>query len=60
MKLGKPEVKRALGRPIYRWIDNIKTNILEIGLSVVYWSGLAQARYRWISFLNMVINFRFL
>jgi hypothetical protein len=33
--VGKPEGKRALGRPRRRWIDNIKLDILEIGLSVV-------------------------
>jgi hypothetical protein len=33
--VGKPERKRPLGRPRRRWIDNIKMNLLEIGLSVV-------------------------
>jgi hypothetical protein len=42
----KPEGKRPLGRPRRRWIDNIKTGLLEIGLSVVDWIGLAQGRYR--------------
>jgi hypothetical protein len=32
---GKPERKRPLGRPRLRWIDNIKTNLSEIGLRVV-------------------------
>jgi hypothetical protein len=31
----KPEGKRPLGRPRCRWIDNIKIDLLEIGLSVV-------------------------
>jgi hypothetical protein len=31
----KPEGKRPLGRPRRRWIDNIKIDLLEIGLSVV-------------------------
>jgi hypothetical protein len=39
--VGKPEGKRPLGRPRRRWIDNIKMDILEIGLSVVDWIGLA-------------------
>jgi hypothetical protein len=38
----KPEGKRLLGRPRHRWIDNIKMDLLEIGLSVVDWIGLAQ------------------
>jgi hypothetical protein len=33
--VGKPEGKRLLGRPISRWIDNIKMDLLEVGLSVV-------------------------
>jgi hypothetical protein len=35
----KPEGKRPLGRPRRKWIDNIKMGLLEIGLSVVDWSG---------------------
>jgi hypothetical protein len=33
--VGKAEGKRPLGRPRRRWIDNIKMDLLEIGLSVV-------------------------
>jgi hypothetical protein len=40
--VGKPEGKRPLGRPRCRWIDNL----LETGVSVVDWIGLAQDRYR--------------
>jgi hypothetical protein len=32
---GKPEGKRPLGRPKHRWMDNIKLDLLEIGLRVV-------------------------
>jgi hypothetical protein len=42
--VGKPEGKRPLGRPKRRWIGNIKLDLLEIGLSVVDWIGLAQDR----------------
>jgi hypothetical protein len=38
--LGKPEGKRPLGRPRCSWIDNIKKDLLEIGLGVVDWIGL--------------------
>jgi hypothetical protein len=44
--VGKPEGKRPLGRPRRRWMDNIKMDLLEIGVSVVDWIGLAQDRYR--------------
>jgi hypothetical protein len=33
--VGKPEGKRSLGRLRRRWTDNIKMDLLEIGLSVV-------------------------
>jgi hypothetical protein len=42
--VGKPEGKRPLGRPRCRWIDNIKMDFLEIGLSVADWAGVAQDR----------------
>jgi hypothetical protein len=54
----KPEGKRQLGRPRRRWIDNIKMDVLEIGLNVVDWIGLAQDRYRWRALVNAVINLR--
>jgi hypothetical protein len=54
----KPEVKRPLGRQRRRWIDNIKMDLLEIGLSVVDWTGLAQDRYRWRALVNSVMNLR--
>jgi hypothetical protein len=45
--VGKPEGKRPPGRQRHRWVDNVKMYLLEIGLSVVDWIGLAQDRYRW-------------
>jgi hypothetical protein len=56
--VGNPEGKRPLGRPRRRWIDNIKMDILEVGLSVMAWIGLAQYRYRWRALVNSVMNFR--
>jgi hypothetical protein len=56
--VGKPEGKRPLGRPRRRWIDNIKMDLLEIGVSVVDWIGLAQDRYRWRALVNSVMNLR--
>jgi hypothetical protein len=53
---GKPEGKRPLGRPRHRWMDNIKNDLLEIGLNVVDWIGLAQDRYRWRALVNSVMN----
>jgi hypothetical protein len=56
--VGKPEGKRPLGRPRRRWIDNIEMDLLEIGVSVVDWIGLAQDRYRWRARVNSVMNLR--
>jgi hypothetical protein len=54
--VGKPEGKRPLGRPRHRWIDNIKMDLSQIGLSVVDWIGVAQDRYRCRALVNMVMN----
>jgi hypothetical protein len=56
--VGKPEVKRPLGRPRHRWMDIIKMDLLEIGLNVVDWIGVAQDRYRWRALVNSVMNLR--
>jgi hypothetical protein len=56
--VGKPEAKRPIGRPRPRWIDNIKMDLLEIGLNVVDWIGLALDRYRWSALVNSVMNLR--
>jgi hypothetical protein len=56
--VGKPEGKRPLGRPRRRWIDNIKMDLLEIGVNVVDWVGLAQDRYRWRALVKSVMNLR--
>jgi hypothetical protein len=56
--VGKPEGKRPLGRPRRKWIDNIKMDLLEIGLNVVDWIGLAQDRYRLRALVNSVMNLR--
>jgi hypothetical protein len=56
--VGKPEGKKPLGRLRRRWIDNIKMDLLETGVSVVDWIGLAQDRDRWRAFVNSVMNLR--
>jgi hypothetical protein len=39
-------------------MDNIKTELLEIGLNVVDCIGLVQDRYRWRALVNSVMNLR--
>jgi hypothetical protein len=38
--VGKPEGKRPLGRSRRRWVDNIKTDLREIGLDGMCWIRL--------------------
>jgi hypothetical protein len=40
--VGKPEVKRPLGRPRSRGKDNLKIDIQEIGFGI--WTGLSWLR----------------
>jgi hypothetical protein len=56
--VGKPEGKRPKGRPRHRWINNIKMDLLEIGLGVVDWICLAQDRYSWRALVNSVMKLR--
>jgi hypothetical protein len=58
LSVAKPEGKRPVGRPRHRWIDNIKMDLLEMGLSVVDLIGLAQDRYRQRALVNTVMNLR--
>jgi hypothetical protein len=43
----KPEGKRPLGRPRRRGVDNIKTDLREIGWDGVDWIDLAKDRDQW-------------
>jgi hypothetical protein len=54
--VGKLEGKKPLERLRHRWMDNIKMDLLEIGLNVVDWIGLAQDRYSWRALVNSVMN----
>ena len=42
--VGKPERKRPLGRPRRKWVDNIRTDLQEVGCGYMDWIGLAQDR----------------
>jgi hypothetical protein len=56
--VGKIEGKRPPGRARHKWIANIKMDLLEIGLYVVDWIGVAQVRYMWRALANSVMNLR--
>jgi hypothetical protein len=54
--VGKPEGNMPLGRPRRRWVDNIRIDLVEVGLGDVDWIGLAQDRDRWRALVNSVLN----
>jgi hypothetical protein len=54
----KPEVKRPLGRPRIRCVDNIQIDLREIGWGGIDWIVLAQDRNHWRALTNTVMNFR--
>ena len=39
--VGKPEGKRPLGRLRRRWVDNIRTDLQEVGRGYMNWIGRA-------------------
>jgi hypothetical protein len=54
--VGKPQVKRPLGRPRRRWEDNIIKNVGNIGWEDVDWMNMSQDRDHWRTFVNMAMN----
>jgi hypothetical protein len=54
--VGKPEGKRPLGRPRYRWEDNIKIDLQEVECGGMAWIELVQDRDRWRALVNAVMN----
>jgi hypothetical protein len=54
--VGKPEGKRPLGRPRFRWEDNIRMDLQEVGCGGMDWIELAQDRNSWRALVNAVMN----
>jgi hypothetical protein len=54
--VGNPEGKRPVGRPRRRWVDNIKMDLVQIGLDALDWIGLDQDRYRRRAHVNAVMK----
>jgi hypothetical protein len=55
---GKPEGKRALGRPRRRWEDNIEMDLEEVGGICGDWMELARDRDGWRTLVGAVRNLR--
>jgi hypothetical protein len=47
--------KRPFGRSRYRWEDNIKMDLKQIGCEGVDWMDLAQNRAHWRAFMNTIM-----
>jgi len=56
--VGKPEVRRPLGRPRRRWANNIRMDLQEVGCGYMNWIGLTQDRDRWRTLVSAVMNLR--
>jgi len=56
--LGKPEGRSQLGRHRRRWVDNIRTDLQEVGCGYMDWIGLTQDRDRWRTLVSAVMNIR--
>jgi hypothetical protein len=56
--MGRPEGKRALGRPRRRWEDFIRMDPQVIASGDIDWIAVAQDRDRWL--LNAVMYLRVL
>jgi len=56
--VGKPEGKRPLRRPRRRWVDNIRTDLREMGCVYMDWIGLPQDRDRWRTLVSAVMTLR--
>ena len=56
--VGKPEGRRPLGRPRRRWVDNIRTDLQEVGCVYMDWIGLSQDRDTWRTLVSAVMNLR--
>jgi hypothetical protein len=54
--LVKLERKRLLARPRYRWEDNIKLDLREIGWDGMDWIDLAQDKDQWRALVYTVMN----
>jgi hypothetical protein len=56
--MGKSEGMRPLGRPRFRWENNIKMDLQEVARGGMYWIALAQGWDRWWAVVNALMNLR--
>ena len=56
----KPEGERPLWRLRFRWEDNIKMDLREVGCDPGDWIDLAENRDQWQAYVRAVMNLRVL
>jgi hypothetical protein len=56
--VGKPDGKKPLESLRYRWEDNIRMDLREIGWDGMDWIDLALNRDQWRGLVKTVMNFR--
>jgi hypothetical protein len=56
--VGEPDVNIPLGRPKYRWVDNIQMDLTETGWGGMDSIDVAKDRGQWKSLVNTVMNLR--
>jgi len=56
--VGKPEGMRSLGGPRRKWVDNMRTDLQEVGCGYMDWPGLTQYRNSWRTLVSVVMNLR--
>jgi hypothetical protein len=54
--VGKPEGKRAQGRPRRRWVNSIKMDPAALRWGSVDWIGLTQYRGKWEALVSAAIK----
>jgi hypothetical protein len=56
--VGNPEGKSPLGRPVYRWVGNIKMGLREIGTGwdSMDWIDLVQDQDQWRALVSTIMN----
>jgi hypothetical protein len=52
----KTREKETTRKTKMKVVDNIKMDLVEIGMGEFDWIGLAQDRYRWRALVTMVMN----
>jgi hypothetical protein len=56
--VGEPEGKRPLGKPRFRWEDNMKMDLQEVVVGCGDWMESVQDRDRWRGLVSTVKNLR--